>query len=301
MMEKKSAIVVDLILTYLKIFVGLTIFAVAFTCFMLPYQLITGGVSGISAFIYYMTGFHAGWSYFIINFALMMVGLYSLGWRFCFRTLIATIAASFLIEFIQQNYLTEIGPDGKEQLIRIIGDQRFMAAVIGGMLEGLGLAIVFLAGGSTGGTDIIVLTINKYRNMSLGRIMLCIDIFIVSTSWFIYHDLETLVTCYLALFLSITVVDYVVNGARQSVQFMIISEQYAEIAQAINDKVERGVTVLHGEGWYSKEHRNVLLIMARKQESRHIFQLIRIIDPKAFVTMSNVEGVFGEGFDKIKK
>ena len=301
MMEKKSAIIVEVVLTYLKIFLGLTIFAVAFTCFMLPYQLITGGVSGISAFIYYITGFHASWSYFIINFVLMMVGLYALGWRFCFRTLVATVAATFLIEFIQQNYLTEIGPDGKEHLIRIIGDQRFMAAVIGGMLEGLGLAIVFLAGGSTGGTDIIVLTINKYRNMSLGRIMLCIDIFIVSTSWFIYHDLETLVTCYLALFLSITVVDNVVNGARQSVQFMIISEEYAQIAQAINDKVERGVTVLHGEGWYSKEHRNVLLIMARKQESRLIFQLIRIIDPKAFVTMSNVEGVFGEGFDKIKK
>ncbi len=301
MKGKKSTIVVEIVLTYLKIFLGLTIFAVAFTSFMLPYQLITGGVSGISAFIYYMTGFHAGWSYFIINFLLMMIGLYSLGWRFCFRTLIATIAASFLIEFIQQNYLTEIGPDGKEHLIRIIGDQRFMAAVIGGMLEGLGLAIVFLAGGSTGGTDIIVLTINKYRNMSLGRIMLCIDIFIVSTSWFIYHDLETLVTCYIALFLSITMVDYVVNGARQSVQFMIISDQYAEIAQAINEKVERGVTVLHGEGWYSKEHRKVLLIMARKQESRHIFRLIRIIDPKAFVTMSNVEGVFGEGFDKIKK
>ncbi|MBP5514028.1 MAG: YitT family protein [Bacteroidaceae bacterium] len=300
-MEKKSAIIVEVVLTYLKIFLGLTIFAVAFTCFMLPYQLITGGVSGISAFIYYITGFHASWSYFIINFVLMMVGLYALGWRFCFRTLVATVAATFLIEFIQQNYLTEIGPDGKEHLIRIIGDQRFMAAVIGGMLEGLGLAIVFLAGGSTGGTDIIVLTINKYRNMSLGRIMLCIDIFIVSTSWFIYHDLETLVTCYLALFLSITVVDNVVNGARQSVQFMIISEEYAQIAQAINDKVERGVTVLHGEGWYSKEHRNVLLIMARKQESRLIFQLIRIIDPKAFVTMSNVEGVFGEGFDKIKK
>jgi len=291
----------ELIFSYLKIFIGLTIFAIAFTCFMLPYQLVTGGVSGISAFIYYMTGFHASWSYFIINFVLLLVGLYSLGWRFCLRTLVATVLATFLIEFIQQNYITEIGPDGQEHLRRIIGDQRFMAAVIGGMLEGLGLAIVFLAGGSTGGTDIIVLTVNKYRNMSLGRIMLSIDIFIVSTSWFIYHDMETLVTCYLALFLSINVVDYVVNGARQSVQFTIISTKYAEIAQAINDKADRGVTVLHGEGWYSKEKRNVLLIMARKQESRLIFQIIRLIDPKAFVTMSNVEGVFGEGFDKIKK
>ena len=300
-MTQKAVIVKEILFTYFKIFVGLTIFAIAFTCFMLPYQLITGGVSGLSAFIYYMTGFHAGMSYFIINSVLMLIGLYSLGWRFSLRTLIGTIATSFLIEFIQQNYMTEIGPDGHEQLRQIIGDQRFMAAVIGGMLEGLGLAIVFLSGGSTGGTDIIVLTINKYRNISLGRIMLCIDIFIVSLSWFIYHDVETLVTCYIALFLSINVVDYVVNGARQSVQFTIISEKYADIAQAVNDKVDRGVTVLHGEGWYSKEPRKILLIMARKQESRIIFQLIRIIDPKAFVTMSNVEGVFGEGFDKIKK
>lgn len=290
----------DLILTYLKIALGLVIFSVAFTCFMLPYQLVTGGVSGISAFIYYMTGFHASMSYFILNGLLMLVGLYSLGWRFCLRTLIATVAVSFMIE-IMQGYLTTVGPDGKEHLIRIIGDQRFMAAVIGGMLEGVGLAIVFLAGGSTGGTDIIVLTVNKFRNMSLGRIMLCIDVFIVSLSWFIYRDIETLVTCYIALFLSINAVDYVVNSARQNVQFIIISEKHAEIAQAVSDKVNRGVTILHGEGWYSKEHRNVLLIMARKQESRLIFRLIRLIDGRAFVSMSNVEGVFGEGFDKIKK
>ncbi len=290
----------DLILTYLRIALGLVIFSVAFTCFMLPYQLVTGGVSGISAFIYYMTGFHASMSYFILNGLLMLVGLYSLGWRFCLRTLIATVAVSFMIE-IMQGYLTTVGPDGKEHLIRIIGDQRFMAAVIGGMLEGVGLAIVFLAGGSTGGTDIIVLTVNKFRNMSLGRIMLCIDVFIVSLSWFIYRDIETLVTCYIALFLSINAVDYVVNSARQNVQFIIISEKHAEIAQAVSDKVNRGVTILHGEGWYSKEHRNVLLIMARKQESRLIFRLIRLIDGRAFVSMSNVEGVFGEGFDKIKK
>ena len=294
----------DLIFTYLKIILGLTIFSVAFTCFMLPYGLVTGGVSGISAFIYYATGFHASVSYFIINGILMLLGLYTLGWRFCFRTLVATIATSFLIEFMQ-GVLTEVGPDGTVYLKQILGDQRFMAAVIGGMLEGAGLAIVFLAGGSTGGTDIIVLTVNKYRNISLGRIMLCIDVFIVSLSLIVHWNepdkIETLVTCYIALFISINSVDYVVNSARQSVQFIIISEKHAEIAQAISEKVDRGVTVLHGEGWYSKEGRNVLLIMARKQESRLIFRLIRLIDNHAFVSMSNVEGVFGEGFDKIKK
>ena len=290
----------ELIFSYTKIFIGLIIFSIGYTCFMLPYQIMSGGVAGISALIYYATGFHAGYSFFLINVGLILIAWYTLGWRFCVRTIIATVVVSFMIDYVQMA-LTEIGPDGKEHMMHLVGDQVFMACVIGAMIEGLGLAIVFLAGGSTGGTDIVALTINKYRDISLGRAMLFVDIFIVSLSYLIVRDIERLVACYITLFISINVIDYVVNGARQSVQFTIISQKYSEIAQAVSDKVDRGVTILHGEGWYSKEHRNVLLIMAKKQESRLIFQLIRIIDPKAFVTMSNVEGVFGEGFDKIKK
>lgn len=290
----------ELIFSYLKIFVGLVIFSIGYTCFMLPYQIMSGGVAGISALIYYSTGFHASYSFFLINVGLILMAWYTLGWRFCVRTIIATVVVSFMIDNIQAA-LTEIGPDGEEHLMHLVGDQVFMACVIGAMVEGLGLAIVFLAGGSTGGTDIVALTINKYRNISLGRAMLFVDILIVSLSYLIFRDIERLVACYITLFISINVIDYVVNGARQSVQFTIISKKHTEIAQAVSDKVDRGVTILHGEGWYSKEPRSVLLIMAKKQESRLIFQLIRIIDPKAFVTMSNVEGVFGEGFDKIKK
>lgn len=267
---------------------------------MLPYQIMSGGVAGISALIYYSTGFHAGYSYFLINVGLILMAWYTLGWRFCVRTIIATVVVSFMIDYIQAA-LTVVKPDGTEEMIHLVGDQMFMACVIGAMTEGLGLAIVFLAGGSTGGTDIVALTVNKYRDISLGRAMLFVDIFIVSMSYVIFRDVERLVACYITLFISINVIDYVVNGARQSVQFMIISDKWSEIAQEISEKVDRGVTILNGEGWYSKERRNVLLIMAKKQESRIIFQLIRFIDPKAFVTMSNVEGVFGEGFDKIKK
>jgi len=290
----------ELIFSYFKILIGLIVFSIGYTCFMLPYQIMSGGVAGISALIYYATGFHAGYSFFIINVVLILMAWYTLGWRFCVRTIIATVVVSFMIDYIQA-MLTVVGPDGKEQMKQLLGNQMFMACVIGAMIEGLGLAIVFLAGGSTGGTDIVALTVNKYRNISLGRAMLFVDIFVVGMSYFIFRDIQRLVACYTTLFISITTIDYVVNGVRQSVQFTIISTKYAEIAQAICDKVDRGVTILHGEGWYSKEPRSVLLIMARRQESRLIFQLIRIIDPKAFVTMSNVEGVFGEGFDKIKK
>lgn len=290
----------ELLLSYVKIILGLTLFCIGYTCFMLPYQIMSGGVSGISAFIYYVTGFHAGYSYFIINIALILMAWYTLGWRFCVRTIIATVVASFLIDYIQAA-LTEVGPDGEEHMKRLMGNQIFMAGVMGGMLEGVGLSIVFLAGGSTGGTDIVALTVNKYRDISLGRVMLFVDIFIVGLSFIKFRNFELLVTSYIIVFISTNVIDYIVNRAHQSVQFIIISEKDAEIAQAVSDQLERGVTILHGEGWYSKEPRRLLLIMARKQESRRLFQLIRIIDPHAFMTMSNVEGVFGEGFDKIKK
>lgn len=290
----------ELIYSYVKIFIGLVIFSIGYACFMLPYGILSGGVSGIAALIYYATGFHAGYSYFLINLGLILMAWYTLGWRFCLRTIIATVVVSFMIDYIQVS-LTEVDANGEEHLMRLVGDQLFMACVIGAMVEALGMAIIFLAGGSTGGTDIVALTVNKYRNISLGRAMLFVDIFVVALSYLIFRDIEKLVVCYMTLFISVNMIDYVVNGARQSVQFTIISEKYAEIAQAVCDRVDRGVTILHGEGWYSKESRQVLLIMAKKQESRQIFQLIRIIDPHAFVTMSNVEGVFGEGFDKIKK
>ena len=176
-----------------------------------------------------------------------------------------------------------------------------MASVIGGLMEGLGLAVIFLAGGSTGGTDIIASCVNKYRDISLGRILLSLDIIIVGTSYFLSRNLETMVVGYVTMFISMNFLDFVINGARQSVQFTIISKKHEEIAQQIAEQVERGVTIIYGEGWYSKEKRNVLLVMAKRHESRRIFALIRQIDNNAFVTMSNVEGVFGEGFDKIKK
>lgn len=293
-------IVKEQIKDYALILAGLLIYVVGFTWFMLPYNITSGGVGGVAALIYYATGFHAEYSYFIINMGLLLIALRYMGFSYSLRTIVATLLVSLSIGLLQ-NLITVTGPDGKQELMKLVGEQKFMACVIGGLLEGLGLAIVFMAGGSTGGTDIIASCINKYHNISLGRVMLFLDIAIISCSYFIFHDIETMVIGYLTMIIAMNFLDYVINGARQSVQFTIISERYDEIAQAVCDEVERGVTVLNGQGWYSKEKREVLIVMAKKQESRHIFQLIRRIDQNAFVSMSNVEGVFGEGFDKIKK
>ena len=185
--------------------------------------------------------------------------------------------------------------------MKIIGEQKFMACVLGGCLEGLGLGLTFLAGGSTGGTDIIASAINKHHSIALGRLLLIMDIVVVSCNWVVIHDIETLVVSYSTMFVSMNMVDYVINGARQSVQFMIISDRYEAIATRISNELERGCTVMEANGWYSKQRKPVLLVMAKKYERRDIYRIIHHEDPDAFVTMSNVEGVFGEGFDKIKK
>ena len=285
-----------LVKDYVYIVIGLVIYAVGFTCFMLPYEITSGGVSGISGLIYYSTGFNAAFSYLIINVFLMLIAWKTMGWQYCLRTLFATLVITFLIDYGHTLITDESG-----EMMKIIGEQKFMACVLGGCLEGLGLGLTFLAGGSTGGTDIIASAINKHHSISLGRLLLIMDIVVVSCNWVVIHDIETLVVSYSTMFVSMNMVDYVINGARQSVQFMIISDRYEAIATRISNELERGCTVMEANGWYSKQRKPVLLVMAKKYERRDIYRIIHHEDPDAFVTMSNVEGVFGEGFDKIKK
>lgn len=290
----------QLLRDYLQMLLGALIFSIGYTVFLLPYSIVSGGVSGISTLVYYATSIPASHTYFVINVVLLLLAMRILGWRYLVRTIIVTLLISTFIGLLQEQ-LT-VGTTGSTTVLRqIIGDQKFMACVIGAFFEGLGLAVIFLAGGSTGGTDIIASSINKYWDISLGRLLLACDILIIGISYFVAGDLETMVVGYLSMFISLNLVDYVINAARQSVQFIIVSEKHQEIAEAVNQQLDRGVTVLYGEGFYSKEKRQVLLILAKKHESRSIFQLIKQLDPRAFVSMSNVEGVFGEGFDIIKK
>ncbi|MBP3689377.1 MAG: YitT family protein [Bacteroidaceae bacterium] len=281
---------------YLYILLGLVIYSIGYSCFILPYQITSGGVSGIAALIFYGSGFNAAYSFLIINIFLMVLALKTMGWRYCVRTLLAILVMSFMIDYAQTLLY-----DGNGHMIHIVGEQKFMACVLGGCMDGIGMGFVFLGGGSTGGTDIIASAINKHHNISLGRILLTMDILIVSCNWLVIHDMETLVVSYSTMFIAMNMLDYVINGARQSIQFLIISERYETIATRINNELDRGVTVLDGRGWYSGERCHVLLVLAKKYERRDIYRLIQSEDPKAFVSMSNVEGVFGEGFEKIKK
>ena len=175
-----------------------------------------------------------------------------------------------------------------------------MACVVGAGLLGFGIGIVFCNNGSTGGTDIIAWIINKYKDVTLGRMMMYCDIVIISSCYFIFHDWRRVLFGFCVLFVMSIVIDYVINSTRQSVQFLIFSRKYEEIAEGIATKIDRGVTLLDGKGWYSKQEIKVVVVLAKKRESLDIFRLVKDIDPNAFISQSNVVGVYGEGFDKLK-
>ena len=281
---------------YLVITLGLMAYAMGWCLFLLPYQISTGGVTGISAIIYYATGVEMQISYFLINAAFLAVALYILGLKFCLKTIFSVVVLTFFLDFFQ-----EMMKDDAGNLMQIIGPgQDFMACVIGSIFCGAGIASVFIVGGSTGGTDIIAAIVNKYKAVTFGRMIMVCDIIIISSCYFVFEDWRRVVFGFVTLIIISVAIDYIVNSARQSVQFLILSKKYEEIGEAVMTEVNRGVTVLDGTGFYSKQPVKVLCVLAKKSEAIHIFRLVKDIDPNAFISQSNVVGVYGEGFDQIK-
>lgn len=281
---------------YLTITLGLMAYAMGWCLFLLPYQISTGGVTGISAIIYYATGVEMQISYFLINAAFLAVALYILGLKFCLKTIFSVVVLTFFLDFFQ-----EMMKDDAGNLMQIIGPgQDFMACVIGSIFCGAGIASVFIVGGSTGGTDIIAAIVNKYKAVTFGRMIMVCDIIIISSCYFVFEDWRRVVFGFVTLIIISVAIDYIVNSARQSVQFLIFSKKYEEIGEAVMTEVNRGVTVLDGTGFYSKQPVKVLCVLAKKSEAIHIFRLVKDIDPNAFISQSNVVGVYGEGFDQIK-
>lgn len=281
---------------YIFITLGLFIYSLGWAAFLLPYQITTGGTTGISAIIYYSTGFPIQYSYFLINAFLMAFAIKILGPKFSIKTGYAIFMMTFLLGILQKLIN---GADGIPPLL--IGEgQDFMACLIGASMCGIGLGIVFNSNGSTGGTDIIAAIVNKYRDVTLGRMIMICDVVIITSCYFIFHDWRRVIFGFVTLFIIGFVLDYIVNSARQSVQFFIFSKEYEKIAEHIISDTKRGVTVLDGTGGYSKQPVKVLVVLAYKRQSVEIFRLVKDIDPNAFISQSSVIGVYGEGFDKIK-
>lgn len=281
---------------YLAIALGLACYAFGWVTFMLPYQISTGGVPGISALIYYVTGVEIQVSYFIINAIFMAFALKILGPKFCIKTVYAIFVLTFFLWFFQV-----VMKDSQGNLPMLLGQgQEFMACVIGAGMLGFGIGFVFIHNGSTGGTDIIAWIVNKYKDVSLGRLIVYGDIIIISSCYFVFHDWKRVLFGFCVLFVMSTVIDYMINSNRQSVQFLIFSKRHEEIASTISRELHRGVTLLDGTGWYSKQNMKVVVVLAKKNQSTAIFRFVKDIDENAFISQSNVVGVYGEGFDKLK-
>jgi len=276
---------------YIFIAFGLFLYAGAWKAFLLPHQITGGGATGVGALVYYATGIPISITYFSINAVLLIIAIRTIGLKFSLRTIYGVAVLTFFFSILPQAVQgTFVGKD-----------DNFMACVIGGLLSGVGIGIVFLANGSSGGTDIIAKVVNKYRNITLGRILLYCDVLIICSSYFLkFGSIERIVYGLTTMAITTIAVDMVINGVRQSVQFFIFSKEYEQIATRINIDVHRGVTILDGMGWYSKEPVKVITVVARKNESIKIFRIVKDIDPNAFISQSSAIGVYGEGFDIIK-
>ncbi len=272
--------------------IGLIPYGLSINQMLVPHNIVTGGLTGLCEIIYFATNTYVPiWlSTLAINSVLIIIAWKIVGWHFCVRTLYGVLWLSFWLKVI---------PIAQEPMIH----DPFMAVVIGGMLCGVGLGILFFNNGSSGGTDIVAMIVNKYRRVPMGRVLLYCDLVIISSAYFLpnVHSIEKVMFGLCFTFMCSLSVDWVMRQLRQSVQFFIFSSKYAEIADAINTQVPRGVTILDGQGWYSKQPMHVITVIARKNESNQIFRLVHEIDPNAFISQSETIGVFGQGFDPIQK
>jgi len=274
---------------YVMITLGLFTYAFGFTAFILPEKIVIGSVTGLSSLIHYWVGWNVALTYYAINIILLCIAFRSVGKQFVLRTIIGASISTLFIGVLQPMFSTPI-----------IEQQTFMNVILGAVLCGLGLGVVFTHNGSTGGTDIIAAMVAKHSTISFGRTMMYCDVLIICSSYLLFHSIDKIVYGLIFMVIYSVAADRVINNTRQSVQFLIISKKWQQIADAINTAAHRGCTILDGTGWYTKESVKIIMVMCRKHESVNIFRIIKETDREAIITQSNCNAVYGFGFDELK-
>lgn len=292
---------------YIFITLGILIYTCGWTIFLTPNNMFGGGVSGISAIIQYATGIKMGYTYFVINAILLLISLFIIGPSFGIKTVYAIFLASSCLNIEQSIIPTQFIQDFA------LSNGKLMCAIIGGSMAGLGIGMSISQGGSSGGTDIIALIITKYRNISPGKVILLIDVFIIASSLLVpsYNAegqplpfVDKFITAVYGMIIVTVcgnIADIYLAGSKQSVQLFILSHKFEEIADMVAKDFHRGVTVLDGKGWYTKQETSVLMVITRKSDVNILLRSIKAIDPDAFLSISSVRGVYGRGFDSIKE
>lgn len=287
----KSSDVLSVIWDYFLITIGSVIFCLAWTSFLIPNGLASGGLTGLCTILQYGTGIPVGWTYPVLNVILLILAFLSLGKAFGFKTIYVIAITSLLFDLLPRFPVLEVTdiPD------------KLMVALVGAFMESVGIGLVLLRGGSTGGTDIVAMIINKYWPLSPGKVYLYSDIFIIASLAFIPgKGIVDMIYAYVVMLGFSFGVDYVLLGNKSSVQILVFSPRYKEIADHIINDVHRGVTALQSVGWYSQKESKVLLIVARKQQMHEIIDEVKRIDKTAFISISTANSVYGEGFEELK-
>ena len=300
-----------IILSYVIITLGLMIYTFGWSAFMLPAQIVGGGVSGMSAILSFVSrntlGFELpiGVLNLIFNGILVAIGFKVLGSKFGANTIYGIVMSSVFFIMWQQGLHVggEFDPEQGKYVNTLFDIEKFgvfMCAVIGGACCGAGIGMSFIMGGNTGGTDIIALIVSKYHNISPGRVIMLIDVVIVGCSDLISHKIDNVVCGYVVMLVMTAVLDAVLDGNKQSYQIMVFSLKNEEIGAAVTKEVGRGATLLDAEGCYSHQGQKVLLMMVHRTDKPHVMQIIHRIDDNAFISVSKAEGVYGKNFEKLK-
>ena len=300
----KTSRLFDVIWDYFIMTVGTFIFVMAWTSFLQPNELASGGLTGLTTIMDYASGgaIPMDLTYSILNVLLLIAGFLFLGKTFGFKTIYVLALSSFLF-WLLPNYF---GEGSRIVNLEVVDEDltKLMVAIVGAAMEAVGIGIILLRGGSTGGTDIVAMILNKYWPISPGKVYLYSDIFIVASLLFIPESLHggpvNMIYAYVVMIAFSFGVDYVLLGRKSSVQLLVFSKKYNEIADHIIYDVERGVTALQSIGWYSQQESKVLLIILRKSEMSGVIKEIKRIDKDAFVSVSEATSVYGEGFEEIK-
>ncbi|MBR5499165.1 MAG: YitT family protein [Bacteroidales bacterium] len=287
----KASNVLSVIWDYFLMTLGSLIFVMAWTSFLIPNGLASGGLTGLCTIIQYGTGIPVGLTYPTLNILLLVLGFFSLGKGFGFKTIYVLALTSVLFEVLPMFPVLEVTnfPD------------MLLVAIVGAAMESVGIGLIMLRGGSTGGTDIIAMIINKYWPVSIGQVYLYTDIFIITLLLFVPDKgIVDMIYAYVVMLGFSFGIDFVLLGNKSSVQILVFSSKYEQIADHIINDVRRGVTALNSVGWYSQKEGKVLLIIARKQQLNEVVNEIKGIDKYAFISVSTAMSVYGEGFEEVK-
>ena len=283
--------------------VGMFCYAFGWIGCILPAKCMGGGASGLSLLIYYATGetITIGVMVFIINAILLLIAGFIVGWKFGVKTIFCVCMLSFAMSTMQTIFTL---PDGTIMDIFQL-DNRLLSTLLGGIFSGVGVAISFAQGGSTGGVDIVAMIINKYRTVSYGKIVRSIDSVIIAAALLLPEaaniGIDGVVYGFVMTAVFSYTVDMLMTGNQQSNQIMIVSKDYQVMADAMNNIAMRGATVIDAKGWYSKQQHNIVMVVCRKRDTPTILKIVKEVDPDAFITIGSVMGVYGKGFEALNK